>query len=409
MDRVSNTVNQKIYAVLLSVVLVFSVASFVINYLMISEVREILLKQELTLSKVQANVSGLQEVVSSVSGKAEELGSLVRGLQLRYEELSEELKKVKYPLVMSDSIGRTVFINYEPSRVVSVGPSLTETLFALGLGNRVVGVDRFSNYPPSLNELVKEGSVKIVGDAFTLNVELIASLKPDIVFLTYSAQIEKYVKTLSDLGICVYVVRVEDFGDVYNVVMSLGIIMNRVDAALKLLNNITSRVAETYSRVSSYLNSTGAARVRVYWEVFPDYWTLGGNTFQNSLIVYAGGENVFGNTSLTWFMATPESVIDLNPSVILVDYSYGVFGTPQDLIERIASRPGWSNITAVKEGKIYVLGGMVEDIVVRPGPRLGLAVEILARILYPGAYNIAQVPNYIDESVVSGWGIALSS
>lgn len=409
MDRVSNTVNQKIYAVLLSVVLVFSIASFIVNYLMINEVREILLKQELALSKVQANVSGLQEVVSLVSGRTEELGNLVRSLQLRYEELSEELKKVKYPLVISDSIGRTVFINYEPSRVVSVGPSLTETLFALGLGDRVVGVDRFSNYPPVLNELVKEGSVKVVGDAFALNVELIASLKPDVVFLTYSAQIEKYVKTLSDLGICVYVVKVEDFGDVYNAVMSLGMMMNRVDAALKLLNNITNSVAETYSRVSNYLNSTGATRVTVYWEVFPDYWTLGGNTFQNSLIVYAGGENIFGNTSLAWFMATPESVIDLNPSVILVDYSYGMFGTPQDLIERIASRPGWSNITAVREGKIYVLGGMIEDIVVRPGPRLGLAVEILARILYPGAYNITQVPNYIDENVVSGWGVALSS
>ncbi|MGC8975002.1 MAG: ABC transporter substrate-binding protein [Thermoprotei archaeon] len=405
----SNTVNQKIYAVLLSVVLVFSIASFIVNYLMINEVREILLKQELALSKVQANVSGLQEVVSLVSGRTEELGNLVRSLQLRYEELSEELKKVKYPLVISDSIGRTVFINYEPSRVVSVGPSLTETLFALGLGDRVVGVDRFSNYPPVLNELVKEGSVKVVGDAFALNVELIASLKPDVVFLTYSAQIEKYVKTLSDLGVCVYVVKVEDFGDVYNAVMSLGMMMNRVDAALKLLNNITNSVAETYSRVSNYLNSTGTTRVTVYWEVFPDYWTLGGNTFQNSLIVYAGGENIFGNASLAWFMATPESVIDLNPSVILVDYSYGMFGTPQDLIERIASRPGWSNITAVREGKIYVLGGMIEDIVVRPGPRLGLAVEILARILYPGAYNITQVPNYIDENVVSGWGVALSS
>jgi iron complex transport system substrate-binding protein len=73
----------------------------------------------------------------------------------------------------------------------------------------------------------------------------------------------------------------------------------------------------------------------------------------------------------------------------------------------IASRPGWSNITAVREGRVYVLGGVIEDIVSRPGPRLGVAVEVLARILYPGAYNITQVPSFIDENVVSGWGVPL--
>lgn len=400
-------VSQRVYVVLLLAVLAFSLVSFITNYLLIIEVKDILLRQELAIGEVQANVSELQEVVSSLSGRTREVSDLIRDLQSRYEELSRELRGVKYPLALTDSMGRTVFVRYEPLRVVSVGPSLTEVLFALGLGDRVVGVDRFSNYPPALNELVERGLVKVVGDAFTLNVELIASLKPDVVFLTYSAQIEKYVKTLTDLGICVYVVKVEDLGDVYNVIMSLGLIMNRAEAAVELLNSITSRVMSTYSRIANYLNTTGVARVRVYWEIFPDYWTLGGNTFQNSIVVYAGGENVFGNTTLSWFVASPESVISLNPSVILLSYNYGMFGGPQDLIMMVASRPGWGNITAVREGRIYVLGGVVEDVVSRPGPRLGLAVEVLARILYPGAYNITQVPIFVDESVVSGWGITL--
>lgn len=400
-------VSQKIYVALLLIVLVFSVVSFTINYLMINEVRNILLKQELVLSKVQANVSELQGSINSLSGKTNELSNLVKSLQASYEELSSKLRGVKYPLVITDSIGRTVYVRYEPSRVVSVGPSLTEILFSLGSGDKIVGVDRFSNYPPVINELIERGVVKVVGDAFTLNVELIASLRPDVVFLTYSAQIERYVKTLTDLGICVYVVKVEDFGDVYNAVMSLGIIMNKADSALELLSNITGRVMNTYTRVINYLNTTGTPRVSVYWEIFPDYWTLGGNTFQNSMIVYAGGENIFGNTSLSWFVASPESIIDLNPSVILLSYNYGMFGTPQDLIGMIASRPGWSNITAVREGRVYVLGGVIEDIVSRPGPRLGVAVEVLARILYPGAYNITQVPSFIDENVVSGWGVPL--
>jgi len=399
--------SQKIYVALLLVVLVFGIVSFTINYLMINEVRNILLKQETVLGKVQANVSELQESINSLSKRVNELGNLVKNLQASYEELSSKLKEVKYPLVITDSIGRTVYVKYEPSRVVSVGPSLTEILFSLGSGDKVVGVDKFSNYPPVINELIEKGVVKVVGDAFTLNVELIASLRPDVVFVTYSAQIEKYVKTLSDLGICVYVVKVEDFGDVYNAVMSLGLIMNKVDPALELLSNITGRIMNTYTKIINYLNVTGTPRVSVYWEIFPDYWTLGGNTFQNNMIVYAGGENIFGNTSLSWFVASPESIIDLNPSVILLSYNYGVFGTPQDLIEMVTSRPGWSNITAVREGRVYVLGGMIEDIVSRPGPRLGLAVEVLARIFYPGAYNITQVPSFIDENVVSGWGISL--
>lgn len=401
-------VNQKIYVVLLSIVLVFSIASFMINYLLINEVRDMLLKQESAIGMVQANVSELQELVGTLSGRTEEIGNTIKVLQLRYEELSSKLREVKYPLVMTDSVGRTVFVNYEPLRVVSVGPSLTEVLFALGLGDRVVGVDRFSNYPPVLNELVSNGTIKVVGDAFTLNIELIVSLKPDVVFLTYSAQLEKYVKILSDLGICVYVVRVEDLGDVYNTIMSLGLIMNRVDVALELLKNMTSSIMSTYSIVTNYLNTTGTPKVRVYWEIFPDYWTFGGNTFQNSVVVYAGGENIFGNTTLSWFVATPESVISLDPSVILLSYNYGMFGSPQDLIAMVSSRPGWSNITAVREGRVYVLGGVVEDIVSRPGPRLSLAIEILARILYPEAYNITQVPSFVDENVASMWGVSLS-
>jgi len=114
-------VSQKIYVALLLIVLVFSVVSFTINYLMINEVRNILLKQELVLSKVQANVSELQGSINSLSGKTNELSNLVKSLQASYEELSSKLRGVKYPLVITDSIGRTVYVRYEPSRVVSVG------------------------------------------------------------------------------------------------------------------------------------------------------------------------------------------------------------------------------------------------------------------------------------------------
>ncbi|MEM0015041.1 MAG: ABC transporter substrate-binding protein [Zestosphaera sp.] len=395
----------KAYVALLAVAVLLSVISVAYSYSLMSEVRGLLSRQADVLSSVQADVSELRSGVSLLSAEFKTLRDLVGGLSVKYEELSGRLKGVKYPFMVTDSVGRTVVIKYEPVRLISVGPALTEVLFALGVGNRVVGVDRFSNYPPVLSDLIGNGSVKVVGDAFSLNVELVASLRPDVIFIAYSTQLEKYIKTLSDLGFTVYVVRVDDVSDVYNAVLALGFVVNRVDEALKLVDSSMSEMVATYMAVCEYLNRTGAGRLSVYWEVFPDYWTLGGNAFQSSIVEYAGGVNVFANTSMTWFTASPESVISLNPSVIIISYNYGAFGSYQDLVSRIASRPGWESVRAVRDGRVYVVGGVAEDVLSRPGPRLALAVKILARILYPGAFNITQVPVFVGDDVIAGWGL----
>ncbi len=395
----------RVYTVFLATALLLSITAVAISYVLIGEIREGLLTQGRMLSSLQSDFSELRDRISLLGTEMESLRVLAEELGLKYSELSEGLGGVRYPFMLTDSTGRTVFIRHEPVRVVSVGPAITEILFAIGVGDRVVGVDRFSNHPPALNELINNGTIKLVGDAFTLNVELVVSLRPDVVFLTYSAQLEKYVKTLSDLGVTVYVIKVDEMSDAYNAVLALGLVMNRVEESLKLVEEIADRVVETYMTVNAYLNETGSSKASVYWEVFPDYWTLGGNAFQNDLVEYAGGVNVFVNTSMTWFTASPESVIDLNPSVILISYSYGVFGSYQDLIDRISSRPGWGGIAAVRDGRVYVVGGIVEDVLSRPGPRVALGVEILARVLYPEAFNLTQVPHFIDDEVLTAWGL----
>lgn len=394
-----------VYTVFLATALLLSITAVVISYVLISEIREGLSAQGEMLSSLQSDVSELRNRISLLSTGVEDLRVLAEGLGLKYSELSKGLGGVKYPFMLTDSAGRTVFIRHEPVRVVSVGPAITEILFAIGVGDRVVGVDRFSNYPPILNELINNDTIKLVGDAYTLNIELVISLRPDVVFLTYSAQLEKYIKILSDLGVTVYVIKVDEMSDTYNALLTLGLVMNKVEESLKLVEEITNSVIETYMTVNAYLNKTRGTKVSVYWEVFPEYWTLGGNTFQNDIVEYAGGVNVFANTSMTWFTASPESVINLNPSVILISYNYGVFGSYQDLIDGISSRPGWGSVTAVKDGRIYVIGGHAEDVLSRPGPRVALGVEILARVLYPKAFNLTQVPNFIDDEVVTAWGL----
>ena len=145
----------------------------------------------------------------------------------------------------------------------------------------------------------------------------------------------------------------------------------------------------------------------MYYEIYPDYWTIGSGSFINDLLQLAGGVNIFSNVTRPYFVASPESIVKANPEVVLVNYNYGQFGPPSKLIQRLRSRPGWSNLTAFKEGKVYVISKGLEDIIDRPGPRAALAVDALAHILYPDAFGV-KVPEVINGTVLESWGVPTS-
>ncbi|MCD6323539.1 MAG: ABC transporter substrate-binding protein [Desulfurococcales archaeon] len=379
------------------------------------------------LQEVKAELNTLKSSVSDVRSRVGSIGSDVASLQSRIESLAselsnlkagesslqdevaslkEEVKLAKYPMTLTDALGRTVTLYRRPEKIVSVVPSFTEILFLIGAGKNVVGVDQFSNYPPVVNQLKKNGSLKVVGGFSTINIEALLKLKPDLVIMTGGVQ-DRYVKELSDMGVPVIVLKSGSISDIFSDIMILGALTDHEGEALKLVEWMRNTIIQTHEAVVNYLNKTGGKEVKVYYELFPDYWTMGRNSYITDMISLAGGENIFGNITKYYFVASPEAVIAANPDVIIINYNYGQFGSPDTLVHRIASRSGWGNVTAVREGRIYVMQGAVEDIMVRPGPRAALGVAILARIFYSHAFGLESVPEVINETVLQSWGLTL--
>ena len=366
------------------------------------------------LNSVQSNVKKLSNTVKSVTAEvkslAERLASVTSNVTLIQDQIKvvqKQVESMRYPLTLTDALGRQVTIPYKPQRIVSTAPSITEILFLVGAGSNVVGVDKFSNYPPVVKELVKNGTIKVVGGFSTLNIEAILMLKPDIVFMTTGVQ-ERYAKELAGMGVTVFVLPSRDMADVFSDILTVGLITGHFNKALKVVEEMRNIITSTRLKVEEYLNKTGGKPVKVYYEIYPDYWTVGRTSFINDIITLAGGVNIFENETTSYFVASPEAVIAANPDVILMNYNYGYFGTVNDLIKRITSREGWANITAIKDGRIYVFSGVAEDIMVRPGPRAALAIALMARVLYPQAFGITVVPHNINETVMQEWGIPTS-
>ena len=420
------------------IALILSSSALYMLYVQNSELRDLISMQSSTLSGLSSNVSKLSGNVRNVSNGLSKFSSIiaavnkkVKGLELIMKNLREELRNVKgnvsflardvnksisslklmieesrYPISVTDALGRSVTIMHRPARIVSTAPSITEVLFLIGAGKQVVGVDEFSNYPPEVQQLKKNGTIKVVGGFSTLNIEAILKLRPDLVVMTSGVQL-RYAKELSDMGIAVYVIKTESLSDIFEDILTLGLITSHQDRAVKVVQEMSTIILKARERVLNYLNQTGGKKVRVYYEIYPDYWTIGSGSFINDLLQLAGGINIFSNITHPYFVASPESIVKANPEVILVNYNYGQFGPPSKLVQRLRSRPGWSNLTAFKEGRIYVISTELEDIIDRPGPRAALAVDALAHILYPNAFGV-KVPEVINGTVLKSWGIPTS-
>lgn len=364
------------------------------------------------IANLSQEVAGLSAGISQAQGLGEVVENLSTSIDSLKEYVSEEIAKLReelrYPLTLTDALGRSVTFTSPPHRVVCTAPSATEIVFAVGAGDLVVGVDQFSNYPPAVAEGKESGKIAVVGGYSTINVEKVVELKPDVVFMTPGVQ-EKFVKALDNLGVNVFVLWEGSVGDIYRSILTVGLITDHFDEAVSLVQNISERISGAHAAVIKYLNVTGQEPLRVYYELSLDYWTIGSGSFINDVIALAGGVNIFGNESMYYFQASPEAVIEADPDVIITTGMGGWFGPPQEIINRIVSRPGWDNITAVREGRIYVLNGTLEDILVRPGPRIAAAVEVIARVLYPQAFGLSEVPNIINDTVAQEWGIDLGT
>lgn len=273
------------------------------------------------------------------------------------------------PVVVTDGLGREVRLNATPQRIVSMAPSTTEILYAVGAGGQLVGRDEFSNYPQEASALPSVG-----GSMGDYNLEQIVSLKPDLV-LAAEINTPEQVKALEDLDITVfYLSNPADVEGVFELLTTVGELTGHSNEAEALVKNLVGRVDAAKAKV------TGAESTpKVFYELDGSDpakpWTAGSGTFIDTLIRLAGGENVAASMEGSWGQFSQEGLIVADPDFILLgDAAYGTTA------EQVAARPGWESIEAVKTGRVLPFN---DDTVSRPGPRLVDALEELVRLLHP--------------------------
>ncbi|MBN1813590.1 MAG: cobalamin-binding protein [Anaerolineae bacterium] len=270
-------------------------------------------------------------------------------------------------ITVEDDVGNAVTLDAVPERIISLAPSHTETLYALGLGDKVVGVTEYCNYPPEAAEKPKVGSFT------TIDLEQVVGLEPDLVLAT-TMHMAETVPALQERGITVFVIDPQTVSDVLDAIGRIGQITGQQETADALVVDVQARIDAVQERVK------GTPRPKVFWELGAELYTVGPNTFIDDLITLAGGENVAADADTPWPQLSVEAIILKDPDVIvLADHNYG------QTAEMVKERPGWEDIRAVKEGHIIEI--VDDDIVSRPGPRLVEGVEFLAQALHPDLFE----------------------
>ncbi len=280
--------------------------------------------------------------------------------------------RAAFPVTVTDVLGRNVTVPSLPDRIISLAPSNTEVLFAVGAGNLVVGVTSYDNYPPETLTRDKVGGFY----ANSISVEKIVNLKPALVFSAGKAQVS-LIPLLEQAGIRVVALDPSTFEEVYDNIALVGRLTGHSEEADRVVAQMKDRVAAIREKTASVPKEK---RATVFYEVWNEpLMTAGPSTFIGQMIDLAGGVNIFSDVTTQYPQVSTEEVIMRNPSVILGPDTHGDKLTP----EQVAQRPGWGQIDAVKNGNVHLVNG---DIVSRPGPRLADALEAIAKAIYPNLF-----------------------
>lgn len=277
------------------------------------------------------------------------------------------------PQTYTDSLQRDITLNHPAQRIISLAPSNTELLYAVGAGTQMVGRDDFSDYPVEALDIPSVG-----GSMGDYNLEAIVALQPDLVLLT-ALHPPELVKSLEDLGLTVYYLgNPVELEDLYTNLETVGKLTGHESDAAMLVETLKTRVAA----VDELIAGT-TARPVVFYELdatdTAKPWTAGPGTFVDKLISRAGGVNLGSSLSGDWVQISQEVLIIQNPEVIILgDAAYGT--TP----EMVASRAGWENLQAVTGSRVLAFD---DNLASRPGPRLVDGLVEFARIIHPEIAN----------------------
>jgi iron complex transport system substrate-binding protein len=271
-----------------------------------------------------------------------------------------------------DGLGRSVTIDKIPQRIVSLAPSNTEILFALGLGDKVVGVTEYCNYPQEAMTKPK------VGGFSNVDIEKVVSIEPDLVLATHIHG-KTVIPALEKLGLTVVALTPGSLNEVLDSITLVGKITGQSTEASKLVNNLRTRI-ETVANKTQGLSP--GQRPRVFYITWHDpLMTAGTETLADDVISSAGGQNIAYDISGDKAIDL-ETVIYRDPQVIVA--SVGM-GSGEDLpCQYVQTEPRLENTQALLNGRIYKIDG---DIIHRPGPRIVDALEQMAQFIHPELFK----------------------
>ena len=272
-----------------------------------------------------------------------------------------------FPITVTDSLGRKVTIKHLPQRIVSLAPSNTEILFALGLDDKIAGVTDYCDYPEKAKLKPR------VAGYLTPDIEKLVTIAPDLVFAE-SIHEKTVLPALEKLGLTLIVLSASSVDEIINNITLVGRVTGSSVAAAQLTLKLSGRVKTIASKTA--LLPPGS-RPRVMCVIWHDpIWTVGGNTYIDDLITMAGGVNIFSADFEKSGIVSPESIVSKNPQVVIVTG----MAASADATASSLKKMDWMQATdAIKNNRVYKLSD--SNLVERPGPRVVDGLEEVARLL----------------------------
>jgi iron complex transport system substrate-binding protein len=269
---------------------------------------------------------------------------------------------------VTDDAGRRVTVPFRIDRIISLAPNLTEIVYAIGAGDRLVGDTSYCDYPPAAKTVEK------VGDTLHPSIEKIIALRPQLVVVSTASQLEVFTHQLETQNIAVFVTDPHDLEGVFRSINQLGTILDHDGQAKQLVGQLRSRTAAVEAAVKT------TQPVRVFYQLSAEpLYTAGRDAFVTDLIRRAGGLSVTADVSGAWPKYSAESALAARPEAIILPTGGSMGAGNATVAEPLQRSP------AVVQGKVYRIN---DDHLVRPGPRAVDGLEEMARSLHPAAFKL---------------------
>lgn len=278
------------------------------------------------------------------------------------------MEAAAFPVTVEDSLGRQVRIESRPEQIGSMAPSATETLFAVGAGNRVAGVTTADDYPQEVEDIEK------IGDYQQMNTEKIASLGIDLILHSFDGFTEEQAESLEQkTGAKVVVLNPTSVEAAIDSVSTVGKAVGNVEKARVVEERLQSELNQLEQQLE------GLPQPTVFYEIgYDPLFTVGPGSFVQDAIRIARGENVTADAQQAYPQYSVEKLLQDDPEYYLAGRSSGV------TVEQIKSRPPYSSLQAVQQDQVFVIN---DDLVNRPGPRIVEGVREIAVTIHPDAFG----------------------